>query len=196
MTPDFKYFFWATPNKHQPLYALYDFFDNHFMLQSYDYQRLFTIRTLFRSKTTLEILNLSTVENLVEKNLLDYSVIEKWGADTTELDFYTDLQLGWSGHTQADAYHQRIVDKIIKIQETKINFDTFKKDLQQQLFFVHYCLEYNPSADVIAHLNTAIGLGVDCHDVINRFLDLTSISDKKRLYDLLNFLKISKLIYE
>jgi hypothetical protein len=197
MDTSFKYFHWAIPTPDQPLYALYDVFDNHLILQSYDYNRLFCIKTLFRSKTILDIVKLSNVPDLIEKNLIDNSVVEKWGVDTPMAEFFVDCSPGWAGHNDAEAYYQiHIAESNIQLTESQTVFDTFKIDLQKQLFFAHHCLTFDPNPTVLTHFASAVSLGVNYSDVVDQFLDLTTITNREVKRDLIDFLKVTCLFYE
>jgi len=197
MDTKFEYFHWAVPKPDQPLYALYDVFDNHFMMQHYSYEHLFTVRKLFKSKTTLDIVRLSDIPGLVDKNLIDNSVIEKWGIANPITEFFTDGRPSWSGHTDAEAYYQvHIAQSNIQLTQSQVVFDDFKFDLQKQLFFVHHCLTFDLKPTVLSHLATAVSLGINHDDVVNRFLDLTTIVDRQIMHDTIDFLKVSCLFYE
>ncbi len=173
------------------MFALYDLFDNHFMMQSHSYDRLFKARTLMRSKTMLEVVDISAADSQI-----DNSVIENWGLQQAEIEFYTDSQPRWEGDHKADLYFKRIQNKKYKLIQVQSGFDDFKRDLQQQIFFVYHCLTFDPNQLVLEHLAQAVGLGIDSADVIDRFLNLTDITDQRKLYDNLIFLKMANLFYE
>lgn len=197
MDTKFKYFHWAIPVSGQPLYALYDVLDNHLMLLSHDYNCLFCIRNLFRSKTMLDIVKLSDVPDLIEKKLIDNSIVETWGIDRPMTEFFQDYNPLWSGHNDAKAYYQtHIAESNIRLTKSQTVFDTFKIDLQKQLFFVHHCLAYDPEATVLAHFLNAIELGIDYNDVVDRFFDFTTITHPEIKQDMITFLARSFLFYE
>lgn len=196
MKKDFEYFFWSTPESGEELFALYDLFDNHLMMQSFSYDYLFTIRTLFKSKTMLDVVNLSKIENLVEHNLIDNSVVENWGIKSPATDMYTDARPRWAGHSDAEAYRKHTENNVVELIEVDSNFDEFKRDLQKQIFFAHFCLTIEPTELVLSHLHTAIGLGIDYEDTVDKFVNLTNIVDRQTRVEMLHFLKKSNLFYE
>jgi hypothetical protein len=196
MTPDFNYFFWASPTEGQPLFALYDAFDNHLMIQSNDHSRLFLLRKIIKSKTILDIVELTNVPDLVKDNLIDNSVVENWGLKSVHGDLFRDATPRWKNQYNADVFYKTTTIKDPVLQSVDPKFDTFKTDLQKQIFFIHYCLEANPKDTVTAHLQQAVALGKDYDDTIDRFLDLTDITDKTVLQDMLSFLRTTGLFYE
>lgn len=196
MSPDFEYFHWASPMQDKPLFALYDLFDNHLMVQSYSYDILFTLRKIIRSKTTLEIVELTNVENLVKDNLIDNSVIELWGIDSPSTNLYADATPRWEQNNVAETYYADVTIKHPTLVAVDPKFDNFKLDLQKQIFFIHYCLERKPTELALAELQRAVELGVDCDDVIGRFLDFSHIEDKAVVQAMLYFLRASELFYE
>ena len=84
--------------------------------------------------------------------------------------------------------------------ETNVELDSFKQDLQKQLFFFHYCLSKMPnmSEHVWKFFLTAAELSVDFDQAINMVLDLTTIDskDKQTREDMYKFLRMSGLFYE
>jgi hypothetical protein len=196
MTSKFDYFFWASPLADKPLFALYDLFDNHLMIQSYSHDHLFTIRKLIRSKTIFEIVELTDVENLVEQNLLDNTVIENWGLSNPPAEMFGDARPRLQRNSNAEMYYADATIKDPVLVQVNAEFDNFKRDLQQQLFFIHYCLEHAPTETVIEELRRAIELGIDYQNTIDRFFDLTHITDKQVLQDMIYFLRASSLFYE
>ena len=196
MTPDFEYFFWASPVQGQPLFALYDVFDNHFMIQSYSYSQLYDLRKIIRSKTMLEIVELSNVENLVEQNIVDNSVIELWGMSNTPLDLFGDARPRWQINKDPEIYYESEVFKTPILTQVDSKFDNFKLDLQKQIFFIHYCLAHTPTELAKDLLRQAVELGVDYKDVVDRFLDLTKVDNKQAVQDMIYFLRFSQLFYE
>lgn len=196
MISNYKYFSWCLPDPARNLYALYDVLDNHFMLMSYEYSWLFHVRALFKSKTTLDIIPLSDVPGLKEHNLLDNSVIHRWGLTTVDSSFFTDNQPRSRGQTDADVYHDRIKNLRIDLSETGVIWDTFKQNLQQQLFFAHHCVSFEPTPAVLRHLEQAIGLGQDDTEVIDRFLNFVEIDDRQYRSELVMFLKKANMFYD
>ena len=196
MSPEFNYFFWASPVKDKPLFALYDAFDNHLMIQSYDHACLFAVRKLIRSKTILDIVELTNIPNLVENNLIDNSVVENWGLEYIHNDLFRDATPRWKNQHDPEIFYKTatIKDPVLRAVDSK--FDDFKRDLQQQIFFIHYCLDSNPSDNVKAHLQRSVELGKDYADTVDKFLNLTTITDKTIIQDMLTFLRTTGLFYE
>jgi hypothetical protein len=145
----------------------------------------------------LDIVKLSDVPNLIEKNLIDNSVIENWGIANPIAELFTDSRPSWPGHTDEQTYYQiHIADSTIQITPSCAVFDDFKIDLQKQLFFAHHCLTFDPKPTVLSHFATAVSLGVDYNDVVDRFLDLTTIDNRQVMHDVIDFLKVTCLFYE
>ena len=199
MSPNFEYFFWAIPEPDKPLYALYDLFDNHFVIQSHEYELLFKLRKLFESKTSLDIVELSGVSGVIENQLTDNSVIENWGISQVEKYLYSDITLTKKRFGPEDYYKVYVIKNPMLI-ETNVELDSFKQDLQKQLFFFHYCLSKMPnmSEHVWKFFLTAAELSVDFDQAINMVLDLTTIDskDKQTREDMYKFLRMSGLFYE
>jgi len=196
MISNYKYFSWCLPDPTRNLYALYDVLDNHFMLMSYEYTWLFQIRALFKSKTTLDIIKLTDVPGLREQNLLDNTVVHRWGLTKIDSAFFTDNQPRSRGQTDADAYHDRIKNLTVDLVETCAPWDDFKQNLQQQLFFAHHCVSFEPTPAVLRHLEQAIGLGQNDTEVVDRFLNFVSIDDRQIRTELLIFLKKANMFYD
>ena len=197
MTPDFEYFSWGFPAKDKPLFALYDNFDNHFMILSYDHAQLFLVRKLIRSKTLLDIVELTNVPDLVEQNLLDNSVIENWGLESVHHALFDDAAPRRRNQNDSDSFYNSLTIKDPTLKIVESNFDEFKLDLQKQLFFLKYCLENTKSDFVVDQLREAVELGKDYTDTVDRFLDLSSIASNKHIYrEMLAFLRSSSLYYE
>jgi hypothetical protein len=196
MTSEFEYFFWASPAEGQPLFALYDAFDNHMMIQSYDHACLFAVRKLIRSKTILDIVELTNIPNLVSNNLIDNSVIENWGLESVHNDLFRDATPRWKNQHDSAIFYKTATVKDPVLQAVESKFDNFKHNLQQQIFFIYYCLENNPTDNVKAHLQQAVELGTDYADTVDRFLNFTNITDKTVLQDMIAFLRTTGLFYE
>lgn len=193
MNTDFEYFFWGIPVADKPAFALFDVFDNHFMLLSDRHDQLFAIRNLFRSKCVLDIVELTSAQC----ELVDNSVIENWGLTQNTLiensNLFGDINFRWTQNNIVTEFYEQSTVKNPTLQQTNIKFDNFKTDLQQQLFFAYYCVNENAPTD---HLQQSIELGVNYADTVERFLDLTGITDKNKMLDMLLFLRRASLFYE
>lgn len=196
MQSTFKYFFWGSPVEETPLFALYDVFDNHFMIQSYNYSHLFAIRKLIRSKTVLDIVELTNVPNLLENNLIDNSVVENWGLESMHIDLFRDATPRWKNQNDEKIFYETAVIKDPVLKQVDSKFDDFKIDLQKQIFFIHYCLETTNSNNVKNHLQKSIELGKNYNDVIDKFLNFSDINDLESKQDMFYFLRFNNLFYE
>lgn len=198
MTPDFEYFFWAVPKEEKPLYALYDLFDNHFVIQAYDYETLFDLRKIMESKTSLEIVEITGLTD----NLIDNSVIENWGINQVATMLYADITLTKKRYN-AKEYYNTYVIKNPELVETNFEFDDFKRDLQKQIFFFYYCLTVElpkpESRDsVLKFIRRAAELSLNYEQAVDMVLDISSIdpTDRKTREDMYAFLRMSELFYE
>lgn len=196
MQSTFKYFFWGSPVEETPLFALYDVFDNHFMIQSHNYSHLFAIRKLIRSKTLLDMVELTNVPNFYENQLIDNSVVENWGLESIHNDCFRDATPRWRNQTDEKLFYETAVIKDPVLKQVDLKFDNFKIDLQKQIFFIHYCLEATKSNNVKIHLQKSIELGINYNDVIDKFLNLIDIDDLESKQDMFYFLRSSNLFYE
>lgn len=194
MTPDFEYFFWAVPESNKPQYALYDLFDNHLVMISHDYELLVSLCRMMDSKVSLDIAE-------IHNSTVDNSVVENWGISHKSIShfLYADITITKKS-CDLKTYYDMFVIKDPELIEVESNFDEFKKDLQKQLFFVHYCITAVPVVpdSVKQLLQRAIELGVDYNDTVDKFLDLTVIDthDKQTREDMYSFLRLTGLYYE
>lgn len=196
MSPDFEYFFWANPNIDHPLFALYDSFDNHFFIQSYSYHNIFVLRELVRSKTVLDIVELTNVPDLVKNNLIDNSVIESWGLASIHKELFRDATPRWKNQHDADIFYETAVIKDAQIGSSSCVFDSYKLDLQKQIFFIHYCLQITKSDLVKKHLADSVSLGLNYLDVVDKFFNFSNVSDSEIRQHMLYFLRSNGLFYE
>lgn len=196
MSPDFEYFLWANPTPDQPLFALYDSFDNHFFIQSYNYHNIFELRELIRSKTVLDIVELTNVSALFDNNLIDNSVIESWGLSSIHKDLFRDATPRWKNQHDADIFFKTAVIKDPIIEQSSYKFDSYKLDLQKQIFFIHHCLQITKSDLVKKHLSYSVSLGVDYLDVVDKFFNFSNVDDSEIRQQMLYFLRSNGLFYE
>jgi hypothetical protein len=194
MTPEFEYFFWAIPDPDKPQFALYDLFDNHFVMLSHDYSALFKLSRLLDSKVTLDIVELPYAN-------IDNSVVENWGVLTESVThfLYADITITKKA-CDINTYYDMFVIKNSEVMEVQSNFDAFKTDLQCQVFFLYYCLTALPEVpdSVMRLLQRAADLGINYKDTVDKFLDLTviDVDDKQTREDMYDFLRLTGLYYE
>jgi hypothetical protein len=200
MTPDFEYFFWAAPEKDKPFFALYDLFDNHFMMLSDNYEMLFKVKRLIKTKAVYNIVDLTNIDIITKASVIDNSRADQWGLKSAPEDLYGDINFRWLQNTNAAEHYQTLVIKNPTLKPFfKSPLDDFKIDLQRQLFFIYYCVNTINSGTesiVLSHLQRAVDLGVNYDDTVERFLDLSSIVDKQQMENMLMFLRHSRLFYE
>jgi hypothetical protein len=202
MNTDFKYFHWAIPKPDQPLYGLYDLFDNHLFLLSYDYETIWKLKKLVKSKIILDIVDLSDQTNNIQ-HTIDNSVVEKWGLESTPNELFQDLR-SLSGEFQnKDLYKNHYLISDCNIIQNNVVMDDFKINLQKQLFFFYYCLKHSTkfnsdefSKFMNRHLLSIAELSESYNDAENKLLDFSSITNKQDAKFLLHFLQGENLLYE
>lgn len=199
MNPEFKYFDWAIPLEGQPVFALYDVFDQHFMIQSRNYDRMEQVRDFIKSKTALEIVKL-------ESAATNNSDIESWKITNVDHVLYGDIMRIYRDDTNWSL--QKKPQEIIEHPELAHNnttFDSFKLDLQRQIFFINYCLEllhrylhHDPVAikQVEDFILSAIEQSTSYEDTVEKVLNFDQITDKHSMISMIRFLRVTGLFYE
>lgn len=199
MSPEFKYFDWAIPLEGKPTFALYDVFDQHFMIQSREYNRMEQLRDFFKSKTALEIVKFETTTT-------NNSGIERWKITNVDSELYGDIMRVYRDDT--DWSLQKKPQQIIEHPELAYNdtvFDEFKLDLQKQIFFINHCLEllhrylhHSPVAieQVEAFILDAVEQSKSYEDTVNRVLNFNQITNKHEMTSMIRFLRVTGLFYE
>jgi len=202
MDTKFKYFHWAIPKPDQELYALYDLFDNQLLLLGEDFQTIWNLKTLIKSKTLLEIVDFSNQVNQIDGKL-DNSVVERWGLNNPPALLFQDVRSMSTVYTEPSQYRERFIIKNVDLLETNYLMDDFKQDLQKQLFFFYYCLhqsynEYklNSSSWLFKHLLRSAELGTCYQHVLDLFLDISYFDQHDPESDVLYFLRGENLLYE
>lgn len=199
MNTDFKYFFWGFPQNRDPLYAVYDFYDNHFYLISDDYQKLHKLVRLFESKCTLDIVEIQLDESWENDNLIDNSVAMQWGLEEKARPdyFYNDVHF-YKKRYNSEQYFNRWVLKDQKLVNNCKEFDNYKKDLQEQIFFFYHCLNFiteENSSVIVDKLKHAIGCGESYSHAKDLFLNIKNY-DRRIRQTLMDFLRTAELFYE
>lgn len=200
MNTEFKHFHWSMPLQGQSLYGLYDLFDNHMFLLSYDFDTVWQLKKLMKSKVVLDIIDFSDqIADLEEK--IDNSVVEKWGLENPPYGLFQDLKSASGEFQDKDLYKNHYLINDCKLIETDIDMDNFKLDLQQQLFFFHRCLyqaknAHNCNEFMIEYLLEIAELSESYEEANDKFLNFLSITKESDVISLLAFLKGEKLFYE
>jgi hypothetical protein len=202
MDIEFKYFHWAIPKPGQELYGLYDLFDNHLFLLSYDFETVWELKRFIKSKSILEIVDFSDqIDDIHEK--IDNSVVEKWGVTNPLRHLFGDVKSLSDAFQDKPQYRQKFMIKNPVINENNFVMDDYKKDLQKQIFFLHYCLfqannayKYDKDSFFYEHLLTSAELGESYMGVIDKFLDISQMEDKDKQSVVLKFMKSEGLLYE
>lgn len=205
MTPDFKYFHWGlldTETSKSPLFALYDHFDNHLMIQSDDYGILFQLKQLIKSKTMLDLIEITRPS---KANNIDNSVIENWGL-TKSIDLFSADITSRSMINNDPAEYAKTMIRNPSLSEVDSKFDDFKLDLQKQIFFIYHCLYIikqqgysfieNGADGVISVLQDAVGISENYKDLLDKLLDIQHITDKTLFHNMIIFLNLAELFYE
>lgn len=197
MNTDFKYFHWAIPKADCELYGLYDVFDNQLLLLTYDFDVAWQLKTFIKSKIVLEIVDFSSHIDLVTEKI-DNSIVETWGLSSFPTHVFQDIK-----YRDKTKYRQDSLIRDFKIVKNNVEFDDFKKDLQQQLFFFHYCLlqannEYRFDKDSFfyEHLLRSAELGESYQGCIDTFVDISYIRHQDPESVVLKFMKTENLAYE
>jgi hypothetical protein len=202
MHTDFKYFHWAMPEQGCGLYGLYDVFDNQLLLLTYDFDIAWQLKNIIKSKIILEIVDFSNQINAISEKI-DNSIVETWGLSRTPTHLFQDIRSLSNSYRDKTKYRQDILIKDFEIAKNNVEFDTFKQDLQQQLFFFHYCLSQaknfcDSDTNIVVQKQILISaeLCESCMDAIDRFLNLSFVADKNDIVPMLYFLTREKILYE
>jgi hypothetical protein len=199
MNTDFKYFFWGVPQDKKCLYAVYDFYDNHFFLLSDDYQKLYRLIRLFDSKCTLDIVEIEVDSAWSGDNLIDNSVAMQWGLkeDIRPDYFYNDVHF-YKKRFNSEQYYNRWVLKNQTLVNHSKQLDSYKQDLQEQIFFFYHCLSFvtKENATVLVEkLKHAIGCGKDYEHAKDLLVNFNNF-DRASRQTLMDFLRTAELFYE
>jgi hypothetical protein len=197
MNTDFKYFHWVIPKPDCELYGLYDVFDNQILLLTYDFDIAWQLKTFIKSKIVLEIVDFSTqIDSVIDQ--IDNSIVETWGLSSFPTHVFQDIK-----YRDQTRYLQDGVIRDFKIVKNNAEFDNFKKDLQQQLFFFHHCLfqatnvyRYSQDSFFYEHLLRSAELGESYQGCIDTFVDISYIQKQDPDSVVLKFMKTENLAYE
>jgi hypothetical protein len=204
MSPDFEYFHWAMPEPDHELYGLYDVFDNQLLLLTYDFDVAWQLKNFIKSKIILEIVDFSNQISAISEKI-DNSIVETWGLNCIPTHLFQDIRSLSNSYRDKTEYCQDILIKDVEIVKNNVEFDTFKQDLQQQLFFFHYYLfqannvqKYNKDSFFYKHLLRAAELSESYQDCLDRFLNISHMckQDPDFLLTFLKFIKHENLMYE
>jgi hypothetical protein len=198
MSPDFEYFHWAMPEPDHELYGLYDVFDNQLLLLTYDFDVAWQLKNFIKSKIILEIVDFSNQISAISEKI-DNSIVETWGLNCIPTHLFQDIRSLSDSYRDKTEYCQNILIKDFEIVKNNIKVDNFKKDLQQQLFFFHYCLlQAKNDTNTIVQKQVLISaeLCESYMDAKDRFLNLSSVADKNDIVPMLYFLIRENILYE
>jgi hypothetical protein len=188
MNSDFKYFDWGIST--HTSYALLDGLDNHFYLMSDNFEYLHRVMHLMKSKIVLEIVELPEDHNI------DNSVVANWGLEKQPDVVFADILSGRKFSGNMVRYREWGVIRNEPICETHVVFDSFKQDLQQQIFFVNHCNRFIKQDSVKDRLQYSLGMGQTLDEVIDLFLDFDDIKDRQEFVDMATFVRTAGLFYE
>jgi hypothetical protein len=192
MSPDFEYFFRATPDPSKDMYALYDVLDGHFLIQSDNYDNLYRLMIYIWSKTKLDIVKLP-------KSNLDNSQIDQWYIKNLPPEWFNDPHYGKRQFNLKRHRDQWTIQNITLGKRTNFLFDEFKTDLQKQLFFFYHYIDFlnqdfdSNLADMILR---AVELCTNYNDAKDTMLDSISISSQDSRMKIYTFLRRTGLFYE
>lgn len=192
MSPDFEYFFRATPDPAKDMYALYDVLDGHFLIQSDNYDNLYRLMIYIWSKTNLEIVKLP-------KSNLDNSQIEQWYIKNLLPKWYNDPHHIKRHFNLKRHRDQWTIQNIILAKRTNFLFDEFKTDLQKQLFFFYHCIDLlnqDFDSNLANMILRAMELCTNYNDAKDIMLDSISISSQDSRMKIYTFLRRIGLFYE
>lgn len=202
MNSEFKYFHWSVPSRDKELYGLYDVFDNRLLLLTYDFNVVWQLKNLIKSKIILEIVDFANQISAVSEKI-DNSIVETWGLGVIPAHLFQDIRSLSDSYRDKTRYRQDILIKDFEIVKNNIELDSFKTDLQHQLFFFHYCLfqannvyQYNQDSFFYKHLLTSAELGESCQDCLNKFIDISQVGQQDPESTVLQFMKNENLLYE
>ena len=202
MNSEFRYFHWAIPSQDKELYGLYDVFDNQLLLLTYDFDIAWQLKNFIRSKIILAIVDFS---NQLDSDSLDLdnSVIENWGLEIVPKNVIQDPPSQTVRYSSQDLYRETYMIKNTLVCKNNFALDEFKTDLQKQIFFLHYCLwqakherRYHKKSIFYQHLLTAIELGINYFDVLDKFLNFKECINDELCDVMLNFLVAERLTFE
>jgi hypothetical protein len=202
MNTEFKYFHWAIPKVDHELYGLYDLFDNHLFLLSYDFETIWELKRYIKSKTILEIVDFSDqIEDI--KNKVDNSVVEKWGITNPPRHLFGDVKSLSDAYIDKILHQQKFVIKNPELMPNNFDMDDYKIDLQKQIFFLHYCLyqalnvyQFDKNSFFYEHLLKSAELSESYDDLMNIFLDISDMGDRDKQSTMLSYMKNESLLYE
>lgn len=186
MTPEFDYFFWGL--SHNRSYALFDGLDNHFYMVNDNFELLYNLSLLLKSKIMLEIVELPETD-------LDNTVIHQWGMSNRPDWVYADVFTFKKYYGDSTNYYRYAVIRNADLVETKVEFDPFKQDVQKQIFLLYNCIQHQPSEDILKRLRLASSMCTSYDDLLNQIVDVSDILDKELLMDYMNFLRKAGLFY-
>lgn len=202
MNTEFKYFHWAMPKKDCDLYGLYDVFDNQLLLLTYDFEVVWQLKNIIKSKIILEIVDFSNQISAVYEKI-DNSIVETWGLSNTPTHLFQDIRSLSDSYRDKTRYRQDVLIRDFEIVKNNVEFDTFKQDLQQQLFFFHYCLfqannqyQYSKDSFFYKHLLKSAELGESYQDCLDKFIDISYIDQQDPDSAILQFMNAENLMYE
>jgi hypothetical protein len=202
MHTDFKYFHWAMPKKGCELYGLYDVFDNQLLLLTYDFEVVWQLKNIIKSKIILEIVDFSNQISAVYEKI-DNSIVETWGLNSTPTHLFQDIRSLSDSYRDKTRYRQDVLIRDFEIVKNNVEFDTFKEDLQHQLFFFHYCLfqannqyQYSNDSFFYKHLLKSAELGESYQDCLDKFIDISYINQQDPDSVILQFMNAENLMYE
>jgi len=147
-----------------------------------------------RSKTYLELAVLPYRDDINNSN------IEQWGIANLPNSWFGDLTGIKKAFNPSRHLSEWSIDATsLELQPSSTKFDSFKQDLQQQLFFFYHCIEFaenNPSILV----DTVIKHGIEMSDGYDNILDvmlndivIENAADRVIFYD---FIRQTGLCYE
>lgn len=197
MDPNFKFFYSGVCEDDQPIYGLVDLIDNHFMIQSHDADKLFEVKELIKSKTRLEIVDLSKYRyNTDGTRITDNWVIEQWGVDLDKINVRVDplTSARFANANEKETYISNIPTVDIKL--TNLDFDEYKQDLQKQIFFIYFFVARNRFGDLAKlHVKKIIQCSSCYDEMLSKFLDVDTAPLEVQT-QILFFLSRVKLMYE
>jgi hypothetical protein len=198
MSPEFEYFDWVAKDASRPLFALYDVFDNHFVILSYNYQNIYALKQLIRSKVILEIVELSQLDTD-----LDNSIVENWGLENPPSALYGDIRSLSKTNRDDKLHYEMIVTKNPILTLVNPALDEFKLDLQKQIFFFNFCLEKLSSNKqgtldpiLLDILLSVAESSTSYTNAVDLLLNMNYATTREQLSLAINFLRSAGLFYE
>lgn len=197
MDSDFKFFYSGVCNDDQPIYGLIDLIDNHFMIQSHSAEYLFEVKELIKSKTRLEIVDLSQYRyNKDNSRITDNWVIEQWGIDLDELNFRID-PLTSKRFKEANKKESYVLNiPAVNLKPATVNFDSYKSDLQKQIFFTYFFVSnYEASKLAKLHFKKIFQTSMSYQEMLEQLLDVKNAPLPVQV-ELLFFIRRAGIAYE